>query len=78
MDHEIHENSAAKTSTHNAFILQFRIMTEVDQQAKFVPGSFQIVVDLGTVLIGELRYGLDFQNNLIKANKVRHLRATPL
>ena len=73
MNHEIHEihEKNIKPSTDDAFILQFWIVAKVDQQTKFVASGFQIVVDLGAVRIGQLRYGLDFHNNPVETNKVR-------
>ena len=35
------------------------------------PVAFEVVVDLGAMLIGEVGYGLDFDDDLLKTEEVR-------
>src|SRR6478736_413473 len=59
-----------EASSDNPFVLNQRIMTEVDQQADPKPCRSQIVVHLSSMFIRELRHRLDLQNDFIKTEKV--------
>ena len=46
-------------------------MTEIDQETQPKSRASEIVVNLGAMFVGELRYGLDLDDDLLEANEVR-------
>ena len=56
--------------SNNAFIFEFGIVAKIHQQSEPVTGSPKLVVNLGTMLIGQLRNSFYFQHNLIVADKI--------
>ena len=58
----------SKTSSNNPFVLQLGVMSKIREDAKAVAGSFQVVVNLSTMLVGDLFDRFNFQNNLLIAD----------
>src|ERR1700674_5699514 len=58
-------------STGDPLVVQLGVIAEVHEQAEAEAGGFQIVEHLGAVLPAELRYGLDFQDDLVVTNEIR-------
>jgi len=48
-------------------------MTEIDQEVNLEAGGFQVIMQLRSVLVGQLGNGLDFQNDLIEQDEVRNV-----
>src|SRR5574344_637694 len=54
--------------------LNLRMRAEVHQQAELVSSGLEIVHDLGDVLFVNLAHGLELDNNLAVADKIRHIQ----
>src|SRR5438132_3723953 len=48
----------------------FALVAEVNEQAKAKAGGFQVVMDLGTMLVGHLGDSLDLDDDLAEAEEV--------
>lgn len=48
-------------------------MTEINQQTKLFSGCFQIINDLSPMLVHQLFYRFDFDDNLIKTHEIRFI-----
>ena len=46
------------------------MLAEVDEQPQVESGGLEIVVNLGSVLIGQDGHGFDFNDHLAMANKI--------
>ena len=73
--HEIHGKGnyvkKERDLADDTFVLEKRMMAEVHQGAKFVAGAFEIVLELGAVLVAKTGYGLDLDDDLVKTDRVR-------
>jgi hypothetical protein len=56
---------------YDSFPFEFWVVAEVDEQAEFVSGGLEIVVDLRTVLIHQFFDGFQFQNDRVETDEVR-------
>jgi len=45
--------------------------SEVDEEAEFHAGGFEVIEDLRAMLVGEIRHGFEFENDLVVANHIR-------
>ena len=50
-------------------------MSKIDEQAEAKAGGFQIIVKLGTMFVGELLDGLDFQNDFVQEDEIGYVLA---
>src|SRR6266511_425315 len=50
------------------------MVSEVDEEPQTVASRFQVVVDLRTVFVIQVRNGLDLDDDLLKADEVRLVR----
>src|SRR5690606_27508692 len=60
-------------SEHKTLVLDLGKMSEVHQQAHSQPGCVEIVLNLRPMLIGQPRDGLDLNQNLSEADKIRDI-----
>jgi hypothetical protein len=58
-------------SENNALYLHLSGHTKIDKQSQSQVCALQIVQKLGAMLAGKGRYGLQFNDNLFKAYKIR-------
>jgi hypothetical protein len=70
MNHETHEKHEKKQRQSNDNALVFDLGAKIDQQAKFVAGGFQVVVNLCAVEIIELLHGLDLHDNGLETDEI--------
>ncbi len=59
--------SAVTISTplrHNALKFDLGVMAKVDQQPELKPGCFEVILDLGPVLVSQFAHGLELENDL--------------
>jgi hypothetical protein len=57
----------------NAFVFEFREMTEVDEKAQLKVAGPKIIEDLRAVPFGEVLDGFEFDNDFSEADKVREV-----
>ena len=43
----------------------------VEEEAEFHAGGFGVIDDLRAMLVGEIRHGFEFENDLVVANHIR-------
>jgi len=61
----------AAAGVDDSLDLEFRVVTEVDEQSKLDFRRFEIVLHLGSVLIRQVLHGLEFEDDLLVADEVR-------
>ena len=54
----------------NAFVLQFRVMAKVEQEAKLKAARFQVIENLSSMLVSEFGDGLQFDDYFVVADKI--------
>src|ERR1035441_8742527 len=55
---------------YNALVFELRIMTKIDKESDFMPGSVEVVDDLGAMFVGQHGNGLEFHDDFLEADEV--------
>ena len=56
---------------HDSFDLGFGIVTKVDQESQPEPRRLEVVLNLSPVLVRDLRYRFEFQDDFVVTDEVR-------
>ena len=56
--------------------MNFWVVSEIDEQTELHASCLEIIDDLGTVLVGEIWHGFEFEDDFAEADKIRDERVS--